>query len=121
MKVLHFIWHLLAGLVIIAGIGMTVMLLWNWLIPAITGWDGINFWQAFGLFALCRILFGSFGGGIRLFGGHHFHKNHIREKWLKMTPEERKEFVRQRHFGHGWVHANPDFFDGAESENEKSK
>ncbi|MDR0682215.1 MAG: hypothetical protein LBG15_10280 [Dysgonamonadaceae bacterium] len=120
MKTLHFIWHLLLGVVIIVGIGALVMLLWNWLMPVIWGWAAINLWQALGLFALCRILFGGFGGSGKIFafGGRHFHKRRIHEKWLKMTPEEREEFIRHRHFGHGFGHFNPHFFD-KEGESEK--
>jgi len=42
--------------------GELVKLLWNWLLPTLFGWRQITFWQAFGLLALCRILFGGLGG-----------------------------------------------------------
>ncbi len=42
--------------------GGLVMHLWNWLLPMLFGWRQITFWQAVGLLALCRILFGGFGG-----------------------------------------------------------
>jgi hypothetical protein len=46
--------------------GFIVMQLWNWLLPAIFGWKAVTFWQALGLLALCRILFGGLGvGGAR--------------------------------------------------------
>ena len=48
--------------------GELVMHLWNWLVPTLFGWRQITFWQAFGLLALCRILFGSHGITAR--GGH---------------------------------------------------
>lgn len=84
-------------LVIAAGFSAVVMLLWNWLIPAIFGLSVINFWQAAGILAFCRILFGSFssryhGAGN---GGMRHAKNHLREKWMNMTSEERKEFFSQ--------------------------
>ena len=41
--------------------GEIVRLLWNWLLPPLFGWRQITFWQALGLLALCRILFGGFG------------------------------------------------------------
>ena len=41
--------------------GTVVQLLWNWLLPPLFGWRQITFWQALGLLALCRILFGGFG------------------------------------------------------------
>jgi hypothetical protein len=47
--------------------GEVVRLLWNWLLPPLFGWRQVTFWQALGLLALCRILFGRFGfhGGSR--------------------------------------------------------
>ena len=81
--------------------GEVVRLIWNWLLPPLFGWREITFWQALGLLALCRILFGGFGrhGGSR--------SNSIRrrmadrmadrvaERWERMTSEERERF-RQR-------------------------
>src|SRR2546422_9255661 len=52
------------GILIFTAIGGgLVMLLWNWLAPALFGLRLITFWQAIGLLALCRILFGGFGLG----------------------------------------------------------
>ena len=70
--------------------GEVVMHLWNWNLPALFGWRQITFWQALGLFALCRILFG--GVGMR-------HRSNSRWRMggdcKPMTPEER-ERIRQR-------------------------
>src|SRR5260370_42524439 len=41
--------------------GEIVLHLWNWLLPPLFGWQQITFWQALGLLALCRILFGGLG------------------------------------------------------------
>jgi hypothetical protein len=79
------------GMVIFTWIGgEVVMLLWNWLAPALFGLRQITFWQAIGLLALCRILFGGFGLG----GGSHRSKSRRRmaERWEQMTPEERERF-----------------------------
>lgn len=60
-------WILLAPVVLVAFAafvalgGECVKLLWNWLMPAIFGLPPIRFWQALGLLALSRILFGGFG------------------------------------------------------------
>ncbi len=63
--------------------GEVVRLLWNWLLPTLFGWKQITFWQAVGLLALCRILFGGLG----------------RHGWGRrtsdMSPEEREQ-MRQR-------------------------
>jgi hypothetical protein len=80
--------------------GEVVKLLWNWLAPALFGLGQITFWQALGLLALCRILFGGFGLG----GGGHRSSRGMRgrisermsgrmaERWNQMTPEERERF-----------------------------
>jgi len=81
-------WILLAPLVILVFLlfvavgGEVVRQLWNWLLPPIFGWRQITFWQAIGMLALCRILFGGFAG-------HGFSRSR------HMTPEERERF-RQR-------------------------
>jgi len=43
--------------------GVAVLLLWNWLMPDIFSLRRLTFWEALGLLALCRILFGGFGRG----------------------------------------------------------
>jgi hypothetical protein len=82
--------------------GWVVMLLWNWLLPPLFGWSRIAFWQALGLLALCRILFGGFG--MHRGSGSHSPIRHrmadrmadrVAERWDRMTPEERERF-RQR-------------------------
>lgn len=92
----------LMGIVAIAALGAVVMLLWNLLIPTIFGLTTINFWQALGLFALARILFG-FGRGPMMHNRMHgMGNNPIHKKWMKMTPEQRKEFIeRRKQFGFG--------------------
>ena len=90
-------WALIAPLVIL-GLplfafigGEVVKLLWNGLLPPLFGWREVTFWQALGLLALCRILFG--GCGLR--GSSRSNR----------SPEER-ERIRQamrRRFGFGPV------------------
>lgn len=69
--------------------GAVVMQLWNWLLPPLFGWSQITFWQALGLLALCRILFGGFG--LRGSGRSNFRRR-MAERWEHMTPEERERF-----------------------------
>ncbi len=38
-------------------LGLVVMALWNWLMPAIFGLPEVTYWQAVGLFILCHLLF----------------------------------------------------------------
>ena len=69
--------------------GAIVQALWNWLLPALFGWRAVTFWQAVGLLALCRILFGGWGrhgsprSGLR---------RRMERRWEQMTPEERERF-----------------------------
>ncbi|MDR1343374.1 MAG: hypothetical protein LBK18_09015, partial [Prevotellaceae bacterium] len=73
----------------------------------IFGLPALSFWQALGLLALTRILFGGLisKGHKHWRGIHHAaHRNPIREKWAKMSPEEQKEFIRRRH---GFFHKHP--------------
>jgi hypothetical protein len=83
--------------------GEVVRLLWNWLLPGLFGWRQITFWQAVGLLALCRILFGRFGMRPR----PHFSGRRMAERWAQMTPEEREQF-RQRFRGRCGSVAPPD-------------
>lgn len=92
-------WYIIAPIGIAAvalfiGIGGEIVLqLWNWLLPALFGWRQITFWQAIGILALCRILFGGLGG-------HGSHRSGIRSRMAdrmatrreNMTPEERERF-----------------------------
>jgi hypothetical protein len=72
--------------------GEIVLYLWNWLVPALFGWRQITFWQAVGLLALCRILFGR----SRWHGpGRSGFCRRMKERCERMTPEER-EGSRQR-------------------------
>ncbi|MDR3327213.1 MAG: hypothetical protein LBT04_03660 [Prevotellaceae bacterium] len=96
----HWLKHLFGIIIALSAFSAVVMLLWNALLPSIFGVAAINLWQALGLLVLARIFFSGMGGFKRFMGmGMHNHHNPMREKWLKMTPEERKEFVKNRHFG----------------------
>lgn len=69
----------LGGLVLAAGLaflfGLIVMLLWNWLMPAIFGLGTITYWQGWGIVLLAHILFKA--------GNWHHDNNrdHRRDKW----------------------------------------
>ena len=69
--------------------GEIVKHLWNWLLPPLFGWPQVTFWQALGLLALCRILFG--GCGFRGSAGSNARRR-MEERFERMTPEERERF-----------------------------
>ena len=65
--------------------GLVVRALWNALLPELFGFPEVTFWQALGLLALGRILFGGFG-----FRGNG--RGSSMRRWERMTPEERERF-----------------------------
>ncbi|MEL5894621.1 hypothetical protein AAE250_14145 [Bacteroides sp. GD17] len=110
----------------VAGFGAAIMLLWNAVMPAILGAACISFWQALALFVLARLLFGNFpfpGGRGRRMPRSGRTGNPFREKWEKMSPEERKNFIsRRRNFGFGGPFDREDFFSrgGFDNQTERS-
>jgi hypothetical protein len=98
----------IVGILVFFTIGVELVLhLWNWLMPPIFGWREITFWQAFGLLALCRILFG--GLGIHGPGRGNFRRRMAErmgdrmsgrmsemmgDRWDRMTPEERERLLK---------------------------
>jgi len=72
-----------------------VMTLWNYLLPGILHVGVITFWQAMGIFILCKILFGFGKGGHRWGGGgggRDWMRGRMSEKFRNMTPEQKEEF-----------------------------
>jgi len=80
----------IVGMVVFAIIGGELVLhLWNWLVPSLLGLRTITFWQAIGILALCRILFGGIGGRPRYRSNF---RRRMSERWQHMTPEDREKF-----------------------------
>ena len=69
-------------------LSFVVMSLWNWLMPPLFGLHLIGFWQALGLLAISKVLF----GGFRRWGGGMQWRGRMMERWAQMTPEEREKF-----------------------------
>lgn len=81
---------IIVGVILFTFVGGELVLhLWNWLLPPLFGWRTLTFWQALGLLLLCRILFGRMGG--RGWGRSNF-RGRMKERWDRMTPEEREKF-----------------------------
>lgn len=79
-------------LVVVLSFSLAVMILWNWLVPAIFDGPRINFPQAVGLLALAKVLLGFGRGG---WGGGHRRqhwKKKFESKWQRMAPEEKEKF-----------------------------
>jgi hypothetical protein len=90
---------LLMVVVAITVFGFVVMELWNALMPQIFGLRALTFWQALGLLLLAKLLFGGFhrhsGGGPARW------RHRMKERWEKMTPEERDRFRQGMRCGRG--------------------
>ncbi len=84
LKVVKIVAFVVLGLALF---GVAVERLWNWLVPAIFGWQSITFAQALGLLVLSKILF----GGFHRHGGGRW-KRGMEERWAKMSAEDRARF-----------------------------
>ncbi len=96
-------------------ISFIVMTLWNSLLPGILHVTAITYWQAMGIFVLCKILFGFGKGGPGRWGGGSgapWMRHRMEERFKNMSPEEREKFrARMEMCGRGkWGrHGRPDF------------
>jgi hypothetical protein len=87
--------------------GFVVMQLWNNLLPVILHVSAITFWQAIGIFILCKILFGFGKGGHRWGGRGPWMRHRMEERFKNMTPEEKEKFkqkMRERGACGPWGH-----------------
>jgi len=92
-KPLRVIGAVIGGLLLITIIalvlGAIIMVLWNWLMPALFGLGTINYWQGFGILLLAQLLFGSHTGRRADHTHRHGYHNHqppvpegpLFEKW----------------------------------------
>jgi hypothetical protein len=98
----HLHLHVVGFLAGVAGISAVVMLLWNAIVPDITGWTKINYWQAAGLLILIRLLFSGFGRFAHGMGRHrHWRRHHAHDDDFhrRMSHDERMAHIRKHLFG----------------------
>jgi len=81
----------------IFGVSAIVMLLWNWIMPAISPLSSITYWQAMGLLVLSRILFGGCKFRQHHREAHRHFANHapFKAKFMEMNDDERQQFKNQ--------------------------
>jgi hypothetical protein len=72
-------------------ISFVVMQLWNNVLPGVVHVTTINFWQAMGIFVLCKILFG-FGKGGGMGAGPAWTQGRMQQRLKNMSEEERECF-----------------------------
>jgi hypothetical protein len=91
-KKLSYLLFFIAIFLLLSG---AAMFLWNALLPQIIHVTVINYWQALGLMALCRILFGGFrfwGGGRRSASEE---PRFLKHKLMSMDEEDRAAFKEE--------------------------
>jgi hypothetical protein len=84
----------------IAIIGYVVMTLWNQLLPSLLHVTTITFWQAVGIFILCKILFDFKQVGPPR--GAYWMRHKLADRFKHMTPEERARFKEKWASCGGW-------------------
>ncbi|MFI3332902.1 MAG: hypothetical protein SNI51_01655 [Rikenellaceae bacterium] len=76
-------------------LGVAVMLLWNTIIPNITGWGSLSYWQALGLLALSRILTGRVGASPLSMSNRWSINRELRERVKGMSREQKREYIKK--------------------------
>lgn len=108
----RFILFLLFVFAVIVPLGFIIMALWNNILAVIIPVTIVNFWQALGLFLLCRILFGGFPGkpGWAGHGRRRHEMEEMRNKWFNLSPEEKNQFKQEwkTRFGRDQAPAAPE-------------
>jgi Ca2+/H+ antiporter, TMEM165/GDT1 family len=97
----RFLFILLFVFAFLVPLSFIIMALWNNILVAVIHVSVINFWQALGLFALSRILFGGFPSRPGWGRGHNRDFQEMRSKWMNMSAEEKKHFKNQWRSGFG--------------------
>ncbi|MFZ1676862.1 MAG: hypothetical protein WBP41_09825 [Saprospiraceae bacterium] len=83
-------------IVMFALMGLLVMLLWNNIVVITIGLKSLSYLQSLGLLLLVRILTGHIGPGGRHGPGWMMQgKGLMRERWMNMHHEERKQWLQR--------------------------
>ena len=93
-KPYRFIFIPVIAVAVLSLVSFVVMQLWNNLLPDILHVSTITFWQAAGIFILCKILFGFGKGGRPAWGGGGapWMRKRMEERFKNMSPEEQEKF-----------------------------
>lgn len=75
--------------------GGIVMLLWNAIVPGLTGWGQLDYVHAIGLLVLCKILFGGFHGGGAPWKRRMMYGMHARKQWEGLSEDERAKLKEE--------------------------
>lgn len=87
------IFGIIAGIGLATLFGYVIMWLWNWLMPEIFGLTTLTFWQAIGVFVLCKFLLGGCGG---------FGSSSSSSKKSECKTDSKGEFSKWKHYDKYW-------------------
>ena len=90
----------LAVLGFLAVFTFAVYSLWNGVLTDVLPVKAISYWQALGLFVLCKILFGGFPGRGGRFGPP-WRERMLSQRWDSLTPEEREKLREKMRYRFG--------------------
>jgi hypothetical protein len=85
----RFIFFIPLVLLVLTVLTGAVMLLWNNVLAVVLHISTVTFWQALGILALSKILFGGFRGAQWT---KHEWKRKMMQRWDGMTPEQKEKF-----------------------------
>jgi hypothetical protein len=85
--------------------GLVVQYLWNWLMPSLFHLAEIDYYQAFGLMILARLLIGGFGHR----RGHHGHYRHMGKHGYNKSCKS-GEYENWQHYDAWWNAEGKDAF-----------
>ena len=73
----------------VAALTAVLMLLWNAILPEVIGVKEVTYWQALGILAISKILFGGFGRGSMK---HKKRRAKFKQKFMNMSDDEKASF-----------------------------
>lgn len=79
---------------LVFGLGGVVMFLWNATLPDIIGVNTVNYWQALGIFVLCKILFGGFKPS-RNYNKNNVKRTKLKEKFMNLNEDQKSVFKEE--------------------------
>lgn len=89
--------------------GYFVMLLWNWIMPVLFGLPEIDYWIAFGIILLARLIFGNFGPGHGK--PDERHKHHFNSTFRKERFPKWSNFKKWHYYDDYWEEEGEEAFD----------
>ncbi|MCD4735137.1 MAG: hypothetical protein K8R53_03770 [Bacteroidales bacterium] len=82
--------------------GYFVMLLWNWLMPALFNLPEISYWMAFGIIILARLIFGGFGHKDHQHDEDCHHPRYFKSKFKEKFDPKLEKYSKWTHYDDFW-------------------